>query len=214
MSYFDRYKERIKANGNTVADVYANNTDQLVNEVFSNSPNYKVINLAGVLTETRVLDGDTSFKKTLVVKPGTVIRRGSYAIVNGQNWLVFDYQIGSLFPKADIRICNGMLTIQTGVTKTVTSTDSLGRPITKDTPTYTSWYCVIDGRTNPTSDLNEPINMPDNTILLTIPYTDNQYVAINTEFDLWGSRYKIANIDKSKVVGNEGLLIITAQMVV
>ena len=220
MSYIDHYKTRLHAEGATPGEAYASATINVINESFSNAPNYRNIPVDSVLTDVRVLDVKSSqqgnqilsFIKELLFRPNTVRRRGSYADLEGQKWLLFDY-IAGITPKAVIRLCNEELTIQTGSTQVLIGTDAMNRPVYDTHPTYTSYPCVVDSKVqNPYDNLNAAISLPEGSISVIIPYTSQ--VAENMQFEMWSYDYKIIGVNNQYVINNEGPMIITAQRVV
>lgn len=207
---------------NTPKEAYLDYQETFQNDRFDDASTFDTITVDGQSTDVRIVDVKSSllgnptisFVKELLFRPNTVRRRGSYAVIDGQNWILFDFKEG-LTPKANIRLCNQTLTIQTGVTEVLIGTDSMNRPVYDKTYVTKSWPCVADTkalmRDNP---LNSPINLPDGTLSIIVQYTTEIVESEDTQFTMWGQQYKIVNINYEYVMNNEGPMIITAQRVV
>jgi hypothetical protein len=199
----------------SVGDAYTRNTEQFIEQSFAESPNYKVIQIDGVDVEVRVLDEKStsnsvsllSFAKSLLFKPGATIKRGSYAVIDSDNWLIVDVE-KSLLPKAKILLCNTTFNIQTGTDEVIAGFDALDRPIINKTPIYTQYPCAVDNNIQ-NLNINAAINNPDGVI--TILVANNQYVANDMDFNMWNEHYKVIGINRALIVGSDGVLIVTAK---
>lgn len=219
MTYFDIYKTRLGASGDTIKELILNNTNNLISGNFANSPNYTqiYINDLQVTSDALVLEGDMKWGvfKRIITKWDTPIKLGDLITFDDNKWLVvYMLQDIDLYYSALIRKCNQTLTIQIGTTQVFKGYDSMGRPVYDVIPSYSSWDCIVDKKIFNTANFDEPINLPHNRISVIIPYTDNSYITYNTEFSMWGDVYKIIGIDRTNVVGTEGIITIIAELVV
>jgi hypothetical protein len=68
---------------------------------------------------------------------------------------------------------------------------------------------VAESRLASVEDINSAVNFADNRIVLTVPYSVN--IKEDVEFTMWGDKYKIVNVDKTKVIDGKGVVLATAQ---
>lgn len=149
------------------------------------------------------------------------INRGSLVTCDNENWLVTTIPNNNgVFKKGEIQLCNSTFPIQTDETS-ILLTDDEGNPILDiyndeqfiaiggepiDVP------CIVETSYS-TKDDNVQLPLPDNSIKVTIQYNNSSCIALNYEFEMYDETYKISHIDKSKVINEVGLLIITAKVV-
>lgn len=60
---------------------------------------------------------------------------------------------------------------------------------------------------------NSQLNLPDGRIVITMKYQPISNVKDNAEFMMYDNTYKIANVDKTKVINEVGLMTVTADIV-
>jgi hypothetical protein len=154
--------------------------------------------------------GDTSY---IIGKKGD-LNIGSIVDHDNKKWLIpshiDDFKI---YVKGVIQFCNSTLTIPGDTTKTQTGTDSMGRPIYDETTSpSTSLPCIAESKVYMSED-QEPINLPNERLVVTIPYTNNDKIKLNFEFDMYGNRYEVSHVDRSQVIGTVGILQLTADLV-
>lgn len=140
------------------------------------------------------------------------IERGYIVNWNSQNWLINTLpENNHIYKKAEMKLCNSTLTLKGEPTKTITGTDYRGAPIYEyvdGAPTLIP--CIAENKLY-ISDNNQAINLPDNQIKVTIPYTVHNEIAINKVFPMYGNEYKIIGIDKTQSIDAVGLMVITGQ---
>jgi hypothetical protein len=109
LSYFDDYKDRLVSKGTTIGEAYGNATIDLINQMFTNSPLYKIVPIDSVDTEVRVLADKNSSIKTLIFRPRTKFDKGSIVTLESLKWLMTDFDNNDIYPKAAIAKCNDTL---------------------------------------------------------------------------------------------------------
>lgn len=203
----------------TPKEQYLDFQEAFVNDQFSNASTFAVIPIDSIPTDVRILDVKASaqgnqilsFIKELLFRPNTVRRRGSYAIIDNQHWLLFDFRTG-LIPKAIIRLCNSAISIKSGETEILIGTDAMNRPVYETHPVYKSIPCVVDAKIqNPYDNLNAAINLPEGQVAVMIPYTTD--VNDDLHFYMWDYEYKVIGLNLQYVIDGEGPMVVTAQRV-
>jgi hypothetical protein len=184
---------------------------------FEDNPSYHLVYINGSITATGVNIVEESSlnknpnKKRILMKPEDSLSVGNTCVWNNNNWLVTDLDDDNgIYTVGIIEKCNNTLTIQTGVTETITGYDSMGRPIITSIPTYDSFPCIeISGlNVNRRTNLDEPVNLPFSRTIITITLTDK--IQIDMEFVMNNNKYKIIDMSYSRT----GLLDLMADKIV
>ena len=217
MSWLDEYKTRLQANSATNAGDYFSNATKINNiSLFKGSPTYRLIQVDGVSTDVRVIQGKDEENVELLFLPDTSMTRGKTAEIDGLYWLLINVIGTDVFPKAKAKLCNSTFPL-INTTKVLVGYDDFGKPAYTEADTVTYIPCIAETKMYAgSSDLSEAINLPENKIVITIAYTEHQTIKINQEFEIYDQFYKIIAIDKTKsdTVNKTGLFVIHAEMVV
>jgi hypothetical protein len=151
------------------------------------------------------------FKKSVYL-----IQIGDFITESDKTYLtIYETEDRDFYSSAKMRLCNSTLTIPGDTTKTQTGTDWRGAPVYDETSTSpTLLPCIAESKIYLSQGENqEPINLPNGRILVTIPYTDNSKVNLNFEFEMYGHKYKTTHVDRSQVINNVGILQLTADLI-
>lgn len=174
MSY-DLFRARMNIRGNN-ANVLKNSTIHKINASFADSPYYKVIQIDGIDTETRIVQQDTKKAnlKMLLLKPdNTSVKGGSIAFIDSVQWLVTEFFDEEPFKKAKISECNYSIDVNGN-----------------------SYPCVVNHILF-AMDVQQIISVPNGTALLSVQAnTDTEQIALGDLFMIGGVRYKVKGIDK------------------
>jgi hypothetical protein len=104
---YDNYRARLGDNGSSISGAFADQSTQLINAAFTDSPMYQQASIGGTLTDTRVIRGIDPYMKVLTFRPNATIYIGEIATLSdGTEWLIEKYDAHPYFPKADIARCN------------------------------------------------------------------------------------------------------------
>jgi hypothetical protein len=110
LTYLDNYKARLLSQGGALRDAHKDAAKNAVNENFANSPSYRTFTIDGVNAEG-IIQSDRSFDfKVILFRPDTVYNRGSYVSIDGDTWMITDYNGSDVYPKAMLQRCNRTLT--------------------------------------------------------------------------------------------------------
>jgi hypothetical protein len=215
MSYFDLYLTRINAETNQSLNDIADRFEQMKNDtidIFKQSIKINDIKDATVIVE-QITNSDD---KRIYTSVYDEIKLGFYITYQNKKWIIINYPelVCNAYWRAKMRMCNDVLTLQTGVTRVQIGTDSLGRPVYQETKQYTSWDCIVSQKSLNISNTNDSIILPEGRISIIIPYIDNPAISENVEFDMFGDTYKIIGIDKTNVIDSNGIFILLCQRVI
>lgn len=217
MSYFDTYKKRLLAAGSTPDEVMINNTKTVINNAFDSSLFSIKVPIDGIDKDVIINQGRTSLEKTILLKPDDSIDKGSLVNIDGQFYLVVDFDTNKVYPIAKTKMCNTTLKLSFGSERTLARdsegkiiTDDYGRPeyiyeeSTKDEP------CIVEMKNFKLTD-TEKLLVPEDSVLIMIKYQDADNLKVNSTIVLYDDEFKITHIDKTQVINNKGLLLITAE---
>lgn len=192
---------------------------EFIKAEFAHSPNYKEALIDGDTVGIRFLPNDKdSFIAHVLIEPEKTALAGQYCVIDGATWLITDV-VPKIISRASIQLCNEILRIQTGEDKTQIGTDPIGKPVYSIEPIYEDFRCIASNKVNsPYDNLNNPINLPEGSIRVSIPYVDIEHISDNTEFNMFGYTYKIMGIDNTKTQSNGaerwGVLTLVGQRVI
>jgi hypothetical protein len=213
MSYLDKYRSRLNAYGISSQDSTMTDSKSILDDSIDSSPLKSTIQINGIDVNVLITQGKNANYKDVVFKSGADYVTGEIAVMGGDNWLLTEIKPNLIHKTAVVQLCNSTLTIPGDTTKTQTGTDSMGRPIYSETTSpSTSLPCIAESKVYMSQD-QEPINLPNGRLLVTIPFTNNGKIKLNFEFDMYGNRYKVSHLDRSRVIGTVGILQLTADLV-
>ncbi|UUV25860.1 MULTISPECIES: hypothetical protein [Lysinibacillus] len=145
------------------------------------------------------------------------IERGNLIEHNGEYWLVVTKpEDNRIYRKAEARLCSAEFPVKYADQKVEISKDDLGRPVYKIIEGEVKMLpCVpkMNDASTSIADTNNPINLLDNQVMITIPYTEAPSIKYNEKFKLFNDTYRIIRIDPSKSINKVGVLRITGERV-
>lgn len=158
--------------------------------------------------EVRLQRGESSKEKSLLLKPLTTISVGSTFILDGDNWIVVDFDTNDIYPKAKIEKCNNTLTVYGDPTKVYVGDNDFGLPVYNETNGQQyDFPCVVKNYYQK-FDSDERFNLPEGKSLITIQSnTDSENnVKLGTKFTIWNEQYEIKGLDRTI----EGIITLNA----
>ena len=153
------YERRMRNSGGSISGSLKNSTKKFVEEKFSTHPSFTYVDVEGIRTGVRIVDGNRSSIKKLLFYPETEINIGDLVEINEKIWLITDYltnEPSELFPSAEIKLCNNYLRW----------TDADG--VSHNVP------CVIENQVSGYQEVDTTrhgVFMPDDTLIITVKYT-------------------------------------------
>lgn len=98
-----------------------------------------------------------------------------------------------------MRLCNFMISVQTGTEKILKGYDGMGRPVYEYIPIYTDFNCVLDGA-GFQIDSNQTINLSRDEIRITMQDNESSSTLTkNLNLNVMFATYTIQAIDRSRV---------------
>lgn len=144
------------------------------------------------------------------------VNRGSLVTYNDEHWLVTTIPNNNgVFKKGEIQLCSATFPLKEDDKKIFIGVDDLKRPVYDIIPgKIVDIPCVVsmNEATIAIADTNKPINLLNNVVYITIPYTESESIGYDKEFEMYGSIYRIIRIDISKSINKVGLTKITAEV--
>jgi hypothetical protein len=188
---------------------------------FIGNPNYKVITINGTQYETLYSQGKTSNEKSLLFVPNTKIDIGSSVELNGNSYLIMDFQgegINEIYPNATLKLCNSTYPIKSTRTRVLkkdsegkTVLDKFGDPVYVYTDgATTSLPCIVESSII-AADENKQLPLPQGQLRVTLSYRED--VKVNDTFSMYNNTYKIRGIDYTKVINGKGIMLLAVEQV-
>ena len=115
-SSIDRFRRRVKSQGDTAGEAITNHTEQYLINSFKDSPSYI---LAGVESsqypdikeiDTRVVSVERmGALREVIFKPKQFLDIGAYLLFDNSKWLIYDAFTNTVSPKVIVQKCNEIL---------------------------------------------------------------------------------------------------------
>lgn len=129
MGWLDIHKDRLGISHDNLGtkDEYTDDTIIYIQDTFSQSPSYRIVNIDGEEHGVRIINDRkyqtaNEFEQNLVLlKPKTVIERGAYMSYFNEDtkkeetWLIVFYHYHKIYPKAYARYCTKHLDYANGI---------------------------------------------------------------------------------------------------
>jgi hypothetical protein len=216
MSYLNLFRERILSSGNKSTDGIVNASKQTIKNNFSNSLFSEIVLINGIEHDGIITQKEKSDDKKLLLKPDVQVNIGSVVEVNIDSYLVMDFLgegINEIYPSATLKLCNSTYPIKSNKTKVLKGHDTFNRPV------YENIYsvdrlepCIVESG-NFTTDTESQLVIPKNTMFITLKYQQSDTIAYNYEFEMYNNKYKIKDIDYTKVINEKGIIKLIAERV-
>jgi hypothetical protein len=215
MSYLYTYRSRLNAYGVSSQDSTMTDSKSILDDSIDSSPLKSTIQINGIDVNVLITQGKNANYKNVVFKSGADYVTGEIAVMDGDNWLLTEIKPNLIHKTAVAQLCNSTLTIPGDTTKTQTGTDWRDAPVYDETTTSpTLLPCIAESKVYLSQGENqEPINLPNGRILVTIPYTDNSKVKLNFEFEMYGHKFITVHVDRSQIINNAGIIQLTADLI-
>lgn len=210
---FELYKKRLLSYGSNEKEVMLNNTQHIINKLFTETLGYQIVKIDDVETEVIVINKDDFTQKELLLRPNQTVKIGAKILIETQYYLVVDFNGNGINQKAKIKLCNNTFTLKGSITEVIVDYNDFGEPITETISSGDIILpCIVETKILD-DQIDEAINLPEGRINVTIPYTEHEDIAIDKEFIMYGEKYKIIGIDYTKSIDKEGLITINGKKV-
>lgn len=215
----EKYIKRLNDEGVNSKDAYLNQSKIIAKQQILNSPNlYNVyLNLDETVTYYCIARDKGSYeKRKFIFLPDTEVNLGDYITQDNLVYLLTGKDTNEVTPQFIGDFCSAEFPVKYADQKVEIGKDDLGRPV----------YDIIEGEvkmlpcvpkmndaSTSIADTNNPINLLDNQVMITIPYTEAPSIKYNEKFKLFNDTYRIIRIDPSKSINKVGVLRITGERV-
>lgn len=218
---FDMYRNIVLKKGSTNKERILYEKKRSFEEYLNRSPNaYEIIindkPIKAIVQDVKFND-DSTDDKYLLCGLEHDINVGDYIVWQDMYWLIKAKEVETIQAYQSFKMgkCNQILNIQVGAEEEIIDYDPLGRPITKKTPIIYTTPCIASTKLyiNSYTNKDAQINLPYGQIIVQFPYNPDYQVEPDMEFDMYGSHYKIFDIDKTSVINEKGVVEIIAEKV-
>jgi hypothetical protein len=139
---------------------------------------------------------------------------GDYIEFQGNKYLnVFVPEERETYWSSKGRLCNSTYPIKLNKTTVLKGHNTLGKPITQDVYEIDRLEPCIVETGNYTGDTDNQLVIPKNTMYITMKYQPSDTIKVNYEFTMYNNKYKIVDIDYTKVINEKGIIKIIAERV-
>lgn len=217
MNYRTKYIQRLNNDGHNSRDAYHNKSKIIAKQQILNSPNrYDVyLNLDKTVTHFCITkDKDTYKKRKFVFVPDTKVDLGHYVTQGELTYLLTTRDTNEITPQFLGEFCSAEFPVKYADEKKFLGYDDLDRPVYEIIPgEVTRLPCVpkMNDASTAIADVNEPVNLLANQVMVVIPYTKAPSIELNEQFDLYNETYRIIRIDESNSINKVGTLRITGE---
>ena len=136
------------------------------------------------------------------------INVGDLVEIGTQKWLIVDLPVeNEIYSKASLRRCNTTFVIKDKIQRVMTGRDDDDRPIFTEIAETINEPCIATN-TYSTGNENEQLPLPDGNIDVIMRYRNADSLVINKNFVLYNQTYEIYNIDYTKVIDGNGIMIV------
>lgn len=142
-------------------------------------------------------------------------KHGDIIDYSDNKWLVTSFVLSDhqLYDEGTMEVCNDVLIIEVDATETIVGYDSVGRPIIEKVQGEPLIIDCITSNRIVNYEEGTGINLPDNRLEVTIPYTVHDKIIENTNFKMNNRNYKIIGLDYSGVINQIGIIKIIADRI-
>ncbi len=182
----------------TVGEAFAQDTVNIINNDFQNSPSYKNALVNGVEEDILLKFTKNFNKREIFFRPLKMFAKGTYVELDGKTYMVMEFIPNPIYPKAQITMCNDTL-------RWKGSDDSI-----------IEYRCVIEGvglsiDSDKPTDNERFITKSDGELDVYIPYnSDTKGIEVEQRFIFDGSAYDVLSIDKlTNVIDGQGIIKLT-----
>lgn len=215
MNYIEKYIKRLNDKGNTTKDKIINTSKRTINKQFRSSPSYKTIKINDNEIDCIINHTEDDEKKSIIFRPDSVIDIGSIIEYKNKNYLLISFTDDEISPNGIIQLCTQLFPIKEKGQKILIGRDELNRPVYESNDDKViNIPCIVkmNEATIAIADVNKPINLLNNVLYITIPYTESESIDYDQEFEMYNAIYRIIRIDTSKSINKIGLMKLTAEM--
>lgn len=219
LNYATKYIKRLNNQGANAKEAYFKQSKVIAERQIYNSPNRCDVFLNLNNNEIHYCitkDKSTYDKRKFIFTPDTVVNLGDYVTESDKTYLLSEKDTNEITPTLIGDLCTAMFDVKYEDKQVIIGYDKLGRPIydiivgeVKELPSVVE---MNDASTS-IADTNKPINLLDNQVRVTIPYTEAPSIKYNEKFELYNDVYKIIRIDPSGSINKVGVLRITGSRV-
>lgn len=216
MNTYEKYKKRLKADGNTAAESMMNTTRVLFLKDFKNSPSYYQVDIDGVMVDT-IINKTTNYnvKKIHFINPDDAVV-GGLVLFKDEYYLILETDKDEIYSFAKMEECNGTFTLkQISTERPIIGYDpKTKRPIYGEPVTVEKNEPCIIRSTYFSSNENDSLPLPEGRLNIVMKYQKADNLKENTQFMLYNSTYKISDIRYTNVKNEVGIMELSCERVV
>lgn len=214
---YEAFRARMNAYGGDIQESTSNISKISATNQIMYSPNRKTVHIDTLDSEEKycvVNDIEHMKIRKFLFLPDTDIHRGNYIHHEGYIYLATEQYTTEEYPQVNAEICTAEFNYELDREDEIIGYDDLGRPIyPPDDSLSITLPCIVkmNDASTAIADANQPINLLDNILTVTIPYGKINNIKYDSRFPMFGDTYRVIRIDPSQSINGVGLLKITGQ---
>lgn len=189
------------------------NATSAFDEILTSSPESYDVLINGMPNKAIIQKGNVDDKRTILTRIGE-LHCGDVVSYKSNQWLVYKFaDDNKMHQSSEMRLCNASFPIQTDKIQVLVGKDQFGRPIYEEREGASLYEpCIVETKLLNQSE-NTAIPLPDDVIVVTMRYQESHKLELNKVFKMYGTDYKIMNIDYTKVINGKGIVTLSARFV-
>lgn len=217
LNYATKYVKRLNSEGVNSRDAYLKQSKIIAGRQICNSPNRYDVYLNLNTNEVHYCitkDKSNNKKRKFIFTPETKVNIGDYVTQGDDTYLLSEKDTNDVTPTLTGDFCSAKFTVKLSDEKVLIGYDKLNRPIYETiTGEVKELPCVVkmNDASTAIADVNEPVNLLANQVMITIPYTEAPSIELNEQFNLYNETYRIIRSDPSSSINKVGILRITGE---
>ena len=209
MDAYERYIYLLNRDGSSPTESAMNAGKRSINNAFKTSPSYTLVTINGLRTDAIVTNKTDFREKSILFRPDEKFEIGSVVSYKGKTYLITEFLDRELDPKGKIELCNATVTVDFTVPgrEEFVGQDVFGNDVYESIGEFNRHLPAIAKTTLIDENRDQAINLSEERISVTIPYTDFPY----DKFEVYEEIYTVKGIDRTAVIDGFGLLTILGE---
>lgn len=211
MNSLEKFKKRMEMKGSSVVESVANRSRRVLDDMFSTSPSYHIVEVDGEKVESIIHRTNQYNIKQIHFKYDYEVNVGSIIAYEDKMYLLLEKDKDVLNSFAKMEECNSTIEVQVGESERVKiGEDERGRPIYDHITKYKNEPCIIRDKYYSSND-NSQLPLPEGKLDILLKYQDASNLVVNYEFNIQKKDYKVSDLSYVDVVNEVGVMKIHAE---
>lgn len=178
---------------------------------FHTSPSFYQVDIDGELVDTIINKTKYHNIKQIHFRYDYDVKIGSVVTFNNKKYLLLEKDRDEIYSFGKMEECNNVFKVHTGdVERVQIGVDGRGVPLFENRYKNVEVPCIVRDKYYSSSQ-NNPIPLPEGKLQIEMKYIEAPNIKVNSEFEMYGLKYKITDISYVNVQNNIGTMVIYAE---